>query len=174
MGVSVGIASFIVLIGFVAVFSTVFTAFFTNMQTLSVTANDYINQQRDKLDTQLQLTVDTVSATSCTVTVRNIGAKTVFLQNSNGYSWNTAILAYGNSEQWHSYPIETYTIQEIRITATNTTFSPANHNFLNPGEQATLTINIPEGAPEIESQNVVSVTFATYNGVTAASEGAMS
>ena len=171
MGFSVVLASFIVLIGFVAIFSTVSTAFFTSMQDISYAANDYISNQKDKINTQMQLTVDSVSAITCDVTIKNTGSKTIFLQNSDGYNWNTIILSYGSSSQWHSYAIENYTILEIKITGTNTTFNTAAHNFINPGEQVSIRLNLPDGAPEISNQDVVSVTFASYYGSTASSEG---
>ncbi|MCW4002332.1 MAG: hypothetical protein NWE95_00235 [Candidatus Bathyarchaeota archaeon] len=171
MGFSIGLASFIVLIGFIAIFSTVCTAFFTSVQEVSYVANEYISNQKDKISTQMQLTVDSVTATTSDITIKNIGSKTIFLQNSNGYNWNTIILSYGSSSDWHSYTIESYTITEIKVTGTTTTFNIATHNFINPGEQVSISLNLPSGAPEITSQDVVSVTFASHYGTTASSEG---
>jgi archaellum component FlaF (FlaF/FlaG flagellin family) len=162
MGFSVVIASFIVLIGFVAVFSTVATVMFTSTQDLTFAANEYITKQQDKINTQMQLSVDSVGASQCQITIRNVGSKTIFFHNSNGYS-----------TQWHSYTIETYNIQAIKITSTNTTINPATHNFVNPGEQASILVNLPGGAEPISSQDIVSVTFASYSGAAASSEGAM-
>jgi archaellum component FlaF (FlaF/FlaG flagellin family) len=173
MGFSVVIASFIVLIGFVAVFSTVATVMFTSTQDLTFAANEYITKQQDKINTQMQLSVDSVGASQCQITIRNVGSKTIFFHNSNGYSWNSIIISYGTSTQWHSYTIETYNIQAIKITSTNTTINPATHNFVNPGEQASILVNLPGGAEPISSQDIVSVTFASYSGAAASSEGAM-
>ena len=170
MGVSVVLASFIVLIGFMAIFSTVSTAFFTGMKDLSFTANDYMTQQKDKINTQIQLTVDSISGTVCEVTIKNTGSKTIFMQNSDGFNWNTIILSYGNSSQWHSYAIEGYEILDAKVSGTNTTFSIATHNFINPGEQMSISLSLPSGAPEISVQDVVSITFASYYGVTASGE----
>jgi archaellum component FlaF (FlaF/FlaG flagellin family) len=173
MGFSIGIASFIVLIGFIAIFSAVCTAFFASVQELSYATNEYINDQKDKINTQMQLTVDLVTVNRTDITVKNVGSKTIFLQNSNGYNWNTIILTYGNDTEWYSYPIETYTVTEIKITGTNTTLNVTTHNFINPGEQASISLYLPSGAPEISSQDVVSVTFASHYGTTASSEGVM-
>lgn len=173
MGFSVGLASFIVLIGFVAIFSAFSTTFFTNMQELTSSANDYVYNQKDKIDTQMQLTIDSVGATGCSVTIKNIGTKTIFLQNSDGYNWNTIILSYGDNDQWNSYTIENYSVSEIKVIATNASFNPTTHKYMNPGEQATISVSIPGGAPSIVSQDVVSVTFASHYGVTAASEATM-
>ncbi len=170
MGVSVVLASFIVLIGFLAIFSTVSTGFFTGMKDLSFAANDYVNNQKDKINTQLQLSVDSVSGTTCEVTIKNTGSKTIFMQNSNGFNWDTIILSYGHSSQWHSYTIDMYQILEVKISGTNTTFNVATHNFINPGEQSSISLSIPSEAPEISAQDIVSITFASYNGVTASGE----
>ena len=171
MGFSVGLASFIVLIGFVAIFSTVCTAFFTSVEDISYAANEYINNQKDKINTQMQLTVDSVSATTSGITIKNIGSKTIFLQSSDGYNWNTIILAYGSGSEWHSYTLESYTITEIKVIGTNSTFNIATHNFINPGEQVSIGLTLPGGAPEISGTDVVSVTFASHYGTTASSEG---
>jgi archaellum component FlaF (FlaF/FlaG flagellin family) len=173
MGFSVGLASFIVLIGFVALFSTVCTAFLTNMQDISYATSVYISNQQDKLNTQIQLTVDSITSTRSEITIKNIGSKTIFLQNSNGYNWNTIILSYGSSAQRYAYSIESYSIEEIKVIGTNSSFNIATHKYINPGEQATISLNLPSGAPEISASDVVSVTFASYYGATASSEGMM-
>jgi archaellum component FlaF (FlaF/FlaG flagellin family) len=171
MGFSVGLASFIVLIGFVAIFSTVCTAFFTSVQDISSVANEYISNQKDKINTQMQLTVDSVSATTSDITIKNIGSKTVFIQSSDGYNWNTIIMSYGSGSEWHSYTIESYTITEIKVIGTNATFNIATHDFINPGEQASISLTVPGGAPEITGADVVTLTFASHYGTTASSEG---
>ena len=170
MGASVVLASFIVLIGFLAIFSTVSTAFFTGLKDLTLTANDYMNQQNDKVNTQMQLTIDSVNGTTCEITVNNTGSKTIFMQNSDGFDWNTIILSYGSGSQWHSYAIEGYETLEVGVSGTNTTFNLATHNFINPGEQMSILLSLPNGAPEIAVQDIVSITFASYYGVTASGE----
>jgi archaellum component FlaF (FlaF/FlaG flagellin family) len=173
MGVSVALASFIVLIGFVAVFSTVCTAFFTSVQDVSYAANEYVSNQKDKMNTQMQLTVDSVTPTTSGITIKNVGSKTLFLQNSAGYNWNTVILSYGRNSECHSYTIESYTITQIKVIGTDTTFNTETHNFVNPGEQVSISLNLPDGAPVILSQDVVYLTFASYYGTTASSEGVL-
>ena len=121
----------------------------------------------------MQLTVDSVSATTSDITIKNIGSKTIFIQSSNGYKWNTIILSYGSDSQWHSYTIESYTITEIKVIGTNATFNIATHNFINPGEQASINLTLPSGAPEITGADVVSVTFASHYGATASWEGVL-
>jgi archaellum component FlaF (FlaF/FlaG flagellin family) len=173
VGFSVTLASAIVLIGFIAIFASFTTALFQGVNELSTIAHEYVNRERDKIDVQLQLTVDNVTASSCTVTVKNAGSKTVFLKSQNGFKWNTLMVAYGSSSQWQSYPIEEYEILTVRVSGTNSTFNPNTHSYVNSGEEVSLTFNVPAGAPEIPLGAVVSVTFASHYGVTASGEGVL-
>jgi archaellum component FlaF (FlaF/FlaG flagellin family) len=171
VGFSVTLASAIVLIGFIAIFTSFTTALSQGVNELSTIAHEYVNRERDKIDVQLQLTVNNVTASSCTVTVKNTGSKTIFLRSQNGYKWNTLMVAYGTGSQWQSYPIEEYEILAVRISGTNATFNPAVHSYVNSGEEASLAFTIPAEAPEIPSGAVVAVTFASHYGVTAQGEG---
>lgn len=173
MGFSVGIAAFIVLIGFVIMFSSVCTVLFSSVQQLSSQTNEYVSNQMDKINSQIQLSIDSVGTSNTAIALRNVGTKTVFLKNSNGYNWNTVIISYGRGSNWHTYTIESYTIENIKVTATNATLNPATHSYINPGEQAHISLSLPIGAPEIQSQDIVSVTFASHYGTTASSEGGM-
>jgi hypothetical protein len=116
------------------------------------------------------LEVEGVNATSCNVTVRNTGCKTVFLQSQNGFQWNTIVISYGNNSYWWSYTVEEYEILEIKVSETSYYFDCSNHNFINPGEEARILFSIPAEAPEIPIQGVVSVVFATHYGVAASGE----
>jgi archaellum component FlaF (FlaF/FlaG flagellin family) len=173
MGFSVTLASAIVLIGFLAIFASFTTALFQGVNDLSTIAHDYVNREREKIDVQLQLVVDKVTTSSCTVTVKNTGSKTIFLQSQNGYRWNTLMVAYGTGAQWQSYSIEEYETLAVRVSGTNSTFNPAAHSYVNSGEEVTLAFNTPADAPEIPSGAVVSVTFASHYGVTASGEGVL-
>jgi archaellum component FlaF (FlaF/FlaG flagellin family) len=170
MGFSVTLASAIVLIGFMAIFASFNAALFQGVKDLSTIAEDYVNREREKIDVNLQLKVDAVTATSCNVTVKNIGAKTIFLRSQNGFSWNTIMMSYGNGSHWQSYPIEEYETLEVKVSGTNSSFNPTSHSYVNPGEEAHLAFSIPDDASEIPEQAVVSVTFASHYGVTASGE----
>jgi archaellum component FlaF (FlaF/FlaG flagellin family) len=173
MGFSVTIASFIVLIGFLALFTPLANTFFMGFKELSYAANDYNSRETAQNNVRLRLIVDAVNATSCNATVENIGSKTIFFKSSDGFNWNTIILSYGNSSQWQSYMIEEYEILEVKVSGTNTTFNPSTHCFVNSGEEVRVSVSIPSGAPEISAQAVVSVTFASYYGATASGEAVM-
>jgi archaellum component FlaF (FlaF/FlaG flagellin family) len=170
MGFSVTLASAIVLIGFLAIFASFNAALFQGVKELSHIAEDYVSREREKIDVNLQLTVDSVDAASCNVTVKNIGSKTVFLRSQDGFSWNTIMMSYGNGSNWQSYPIEDYEILDVKVSGTDSSFNPASHSYVNSGEEMHLMFNIPNGAPEIPVQGVVSVTFASHYGVTASGE----
>jgi archaellum component FlaF (FlaF/FlaG flagellin family) len=170
MGFSVTLASAIVLIGFLALFASFTAALFQGMKELSNVADDYVSRERDRIDVNLQLTVDAVDAASCNATVKNVGSKPVFLRSQNGFSWNTVMLSYGNGSQWQSYSIEDYQILAVNVSGTNSSFNPASHNYVNSGEEVHLSCSLPSGAPEILVGSVVSVTFASHYGVTASGE----
>lgn len=170
MGFSVAIASFIVLIGFLSFFATVSTTYLTSIKDITTAATEYTSSQKNEIDTQLQMTVNSVSGNSCNFTVENTGSTTVFLQNATGYNWNSVILSYGNTISQNSYLIENFQVTSIGIIGTNATFDQATHSFINPDEEATILVYTPNGAPQISGQDIVTVTFATYYGVTAVGE----
>ncbi len=172
MGFSVTIASSIVLIGLLAIFASFSIAAFQGLRDLTYATKEYVSRARERLDVELQLKIETVNATSCNITVKNFGCKAIFLSDQNGFKWNTVLCSYGNSSQWQSYMIETYEVFEVRVSETNYTFDPQIHCFINPGEEALITFNLPNGAPEIPSQSVVCVTFASHYGVTVNAEAA--
>lgn len=170
MGFSITITSSIILIVLLAISSSFLITIFQGLKEISYLAKDYVNREREKFDIALSLTVDSVNATSCNITVRNIGAKVIFLENQTGFKWNTIILSYLSDSAWRSYPIEEYEIVEVRVSGTDYTFNPDSHSFINPGEEALFTFNIPDGAPEIPLQGLVSVVFVTHYGVSATGE----
>ncbi|MEM2106101.1 MAG: hypothetical protein QXV21_06545 [Candidatus Bathyarchaeia archaeon] len=171
MGFSVTLASSIILIALLALSSSFLITIFQNLKEISYAAREYLSNEREKLDVALQLTVNSVDATSCNITIKNTGSKTIFLKKQGNFSWNTIILSYGNNSFWYSYPIEEYDIIEIKVSGTDYTFNQDNHSFINSGEEATISFNIPDGAPEIPLNGLVSVVFVTYYGVEAKAEG---
>ncbi|MGB9960384.1 MAG: hypothetical protein ACPLKQ_07710 [Candidatus Bathyarchaeales archaeon] len=170
MGFSVTITSSIVLIVLLAISSSFIITVFQGVKEISYTAKEYVCREREKFDTVLQLTVDSVNATSCNITVKNTGSNVIFFKDQNEFKWNTIIVSYGNNSFWKSYPIEEYEILEVRVSKTNHTFTIESHSFLNAGEEAKISFNLPNGAPEIPLHGLVSVVFVTHYGVTAKAE----
>ncbi|MEM2971269.1 MAG: hypothetical protein QW270_02460 [Candidatus Bathyarchaeia archaeon] len=170
MGFSTTITSSIILIVLLAISSSFLITIFQGLKEISYMAKEYVTREREKFDVALELTVDVINATSCNITVRNIGAKVIFLENQTGFEWNTIILSYFDGSAWRSYPIEEYQVLEIKVSNTSYTFNPDKHNFINPGEEALFTFNIPDGAPEIPVGSLVSVVFVTHYGVKTCAE----
>lgn len=170
MGFSVTITSSIVLIVIFALATSFLVTIFQGVRIVSNAAGEYMRLEREKFETALQLKVDSANATTCTLTLKNVGSKVIVLRSQNGFNWNTIILSYGNSSHWRSYAIENYEVLTVRVSETNYTFNPAIHPFINPGEEAEIFLQIPNGAPEIPSQGLVSVAFVTHCGVVARAE----
>jgi len=171
MGFSVTISSSIVLIGLMVLFTSVSVAVLQGARDLSYATNDYLSRERERLDVKLELQIEFINARNCTFTVRNVGSKAIFFKNQNGFQWNTIVLSYGNSSEWRSYPIERYTVREINVSNTNVSFNPDTHPFINPGEEARIFFEIPDTAPDIPMNGVVTVTFVTHYGVAVTREG---
>ena len=172
MGFSVTIASAIVLIGLIILFGCLSTVLVYSLNTLSDVTKEYIGRERDKLDVRLELSLTSIGANSCIINVRNLGTKTVFLQSQRNFQWNSIVTSYQTNEKnWFSYIIEDYTVLEVNVTDTQVSFDPGNHGFINPGEEARISFNLPEEAPGIPVGATVIVVFASHYGVTAQAEG---
>lgn len=171
MGFSVTIASCIVLIGLIAAFTSVSVAVFQGWKDIYATTKEYLDREKSMLDVELELKVEAINATSCNITVKNTGSKTIFLRDQNGFQWNTIVLSYGNNSNWLSYTIEEYEVITIKVSNTSYSFDPTSHKCINPGEEALISFQIPAEAPEIPLDAVVSVAFATHYGVTAEARG---
>ena len=171
MGFSVTIASTIVLIGLVVLFGSLSAVLVYSLNTLSDTTKEYFNRERDKLDVKLKLTISSIEANSCIVRVINQGTKTIFLQSQENFQWNSIVISYQNNSHWLSYIIENYTVLDVKVTNTSVSFNPASHRFINPGEEARISFNLPEEAPAIPEGATVIIVFASHYGVTAQAEG---
>lgn len=75
MGFSVTITSSIILIAILAISVSFLAAFFQGLRDLSYLAKEYTRLEREKLDVALNLTVDSVGAMGCNITVANKGSK---------------------------------------------------------------------------------------------------
>jgi len=171
MGFSVTIASTIVLIGLIILFSSLSAVLVYSLNTLSDTTKEYVNRERDKLDVRLEMDIDSIADRSCTTTVKNLGTKTIFLQSQKGFKWNSMVISYQNNSHWLSYIIEDYTVLDVKVIDTMVSFNPASHSFINPGEEARISFNLPEEAPSIPNKATVIIVFASHYGVTVQAEG---
>lgn len=170
MGFSVTITSSIIFIVMFTLSTSFLVTVFQNLREMSYVAEQYVSHEREKLDVALQLEINSLNATACNFTVKNVGSQTVFFKDQAGFKWNTVVLSYGNSSFWTTYQIEDYTILEVRVSGTGYTFTLENHPYIEAGEEARILFNLPEGAPEIPLNGLVSVVFVTHYGVTAKAE----
>ena len=122
MGFSVTIASAIVLIGLVIIFGSLSAVLVYSLNTLSDTAKEYFNRERDKLDAKLELEIETINADSCEIKVRNLGTKTIFLQSQNNFQWNSIVTSY--QSRWLSG-----WDQRVKITIDKNDVDSALSNF---------------------------------------------
>ena len=171
MGFSVTIASTIVLIGLVILFGSLSAVLVYSLNTLSDTTKEYVNRERDKLDVRLELDIVSIEARSCTITVKNLGTKTIFLQSQQDFKWNSIVISYQNNSHWLSHIIENYTVLDVKVIDTLVSFNPTSHSFINPGEEARISFNLPEEAPAISEGATVVIVFASHYGVVAQAEG---
>lgn len=174
MGFSVTISTAIILIGLIVLLSSASVAIIQSAREITCVVDDYLAREREKLDVRLELQIESVNARNCTFAVNNTGSKTVFLQSQNGFQWNTIAFSYGNTSEWRSYLIEDYSVLEVRVSGTNTTFSPNAHPFINPGEEARILFSVPDGAPDVPVDGIATVAFVTHYGVVASAEGVRS
>ena len=167
MGLSVSIASAIVLIGWIAFIGAISTALLTTMNSVGSLVNSTSNDDI-KLTVQLGLRITSVENRAVNFSVTNQGSKDVFLRNET-FAWNSVIITYNNTD-WQTYLIENYTVLDISATGTNESFDIRSHQSIKPGEQALIEIDLPSGTPDILRGSVVNVVFASHYGVSASQE----
>jgi len=167
MGLSVSIASAIVLIGWIAFIGAISTALLATMNNVGTLVNS-TSSDDIKLSVQLGLTIVSVESRSINFSVQNIGSRDVFLRNET-FAWNSVIVTYNNTDS-QTYLIENYTVLAISATGTNESFDVVSHQNIKPGEQALIEIDVPSEAPDILIGSVVNVVFASHYGVSARQE----
>ena len=166
MGFSVTISSAIILISLIAVGGTISGALLYASFIILPEINMYVETQRTMLNIQLDLSIENISNSSCNITVSNTGSRTIFMGGGHN---NTIIISYGTP--WRTFIVEDYTVLEIKVSGTTSTFDPDSHRYINPGEEARIEINIPSNAPDIQSGDTVIVVFASHYGVSTQAEG---
>jgi archaellum component FlaF (FlaF/FlaG flagellin family) len=167
MGLSVSIASAIVLIGWIAFIGAISTALLATMNNVGTLVNS-TSSDDIKLSVQLGLTIVSVESRSINFSVQNTGSRDVFLRNET-FAWNSVIVTYNNTDS-QTYLIENYTVLAISATGTNESFDVVSHQNIKPGEQALIEIDVPSEAPDILIGSVVNVVFASHYGVSARQE----
>ena len=170
MGLSVPIASGIMLIAFTISASMLLQTMIVQTQTLTQMIDWCAAEEADRLGVTLELSITSINASDGTVnlTLRNTGSKTIFLQNKTLEFRNDVIVAYNSSAAtWISQPIDHYDVLEVRVTNTEVVLDPTSHPYLNPGEEALIQLSV-DG---LESGSILVVVFVSHYGVTAKAEG---
>lgn len=168
MGLSVSIASAIVLIGWIAFIGSISAAMLTTINAVGTMVNS-TSSDNIKLSVQLALTITYAYNSSITISVQNTGSREIFLRNET-FAWNSVILTYNNNTDWQTYLIDNYTVLAINPTGANTSFTFTSQQSIKPGEQALIEVDLPSGAPPILLGSIVNVVFASNYGVSAAQE----
>jgi len=171
MGLSVPIVSGIMLVALIIVSSMVFQVMVMQAMSLAQFMDWYASRMAEKLEVALTLNIASIdmSAGKMNLTLRNVGSKTVFLEN-NGVLRNDVIVAYNSSTVgWISQTVN-YTVLEVRIANADVAFNSSLHPYLSPGEEALIQITV-DG---VESGSIVVVVFVSHYGVTAQAEGVAS
>ena len=167
MGLSVSIASAIVLIGWIAFIGSISAAMLTTINAVGTVVNS-TSSDDIKLSVQLALTITYAYNSNITISVQNTGSREIFLRNET-FEWNSVILTYNNTD-WQTYLIDNYTVLAINPVGANTSSTFTSQQSIKPGEQALIEVDLPSGAPPILLGSIVNVVFASQYGVSAAQE----
>ena len=167
MGLSVSIASAIVLVGWIAFVGAISTALLATMNNVGTLVNSPSSDEA-KLSVQLGLSIASVESRSLNFSVQNTGSRDIFLRNET-FAWNSVIVTYNNTD-WQTYLIDNYTVLAINAIGTNESFDVTSHQSIKPGEQALIQVDLPSGAPDIQIGSIVNVVFASHYGVSARQE----
>ena len=174
MGLSVSIASAIVLIGWIVFIGAISTALLTTMNNVGTLVNSPSIDEA-QLSVQLSLTITSVESRSLNFSVQNTGSSEIFLRTET-FAWNSVIITYNNTDvtsnntEWQTYLIDNYTVLAVNAIGTNESFDVTSHQSINPGEQALIQVDLPSDAPDIQIGSVVTVVFASNYGVSARQE----
>jgi len=169
MGLSISIASAIVLVGWIAFIGAISTALLTTMNNIGTLANS-TSSDDVKLGVKLGLKIASVESRSLNFSVENTGSLDIFLRNET-FAWNNVIVTYNNSAtDWQTYLMDNYTVLAINAIGANESFDVTSHQSINPGEQALIQVYPPSSAPDIQIGSVVNVVFASHYGVIARQE----
>jgi len=167
MGLSVSVASTIILAGWIAFAGTVSTAILSNINDV-LTLMESTSTDEIKVGVQLEINVTGLAPQEINFSVTNTGSKVIFLRNET-YGWNSIIIAYNNTN-WQTYLIDSYTVLAINISGTNISFDVLSHPCIKPGEEASIQAFLPVGAPDIAESSIVMVVFVSHYGVVALQE----
>lgn len=158
MGISTPITTIILSTIIILTITTTYNTIITQSIT---TIQNQINTNHENKNTIITIENIEIQERSITLKLRNIAGNPIIFGGET-YKWCSFIISYKNQSKWITILIEDYTITKIEITGTNIT---TNNKTLNPGQEATITINIPPNQPPIPSNTIIIIVFTTNNGI---------
>jgi len=165
MGFSSTICAAIILASLLLIIGSAETTLFLTLREGFSTWIDAYRGERARLDVRLQLNITWIGDRAANITVRNTGSRAVFLASG----WNDVVVAYNASGHWRPF-LSSFEVERIRVIGSGDYFTPQSHPFINPGEEALISVQLPEGAPNIPRGSPVIVVFASHYGVSAVGE----
>jgi len=113
---------------------------------------------------QTTMEINSIGEYNITITLKNIGG-TPIIFGETGYKWCSFIVSYKTANnEWITTLTENYTINKIKITGTNITVKPTTPTTLKPGQEAEITLNLPETNPPIPRKSQITIVFTTNKG----------
>jgi len=123
--------------------------------------------------TQTTMEIGGIANHTIKILLRNIGGTPIIFGGNPKYKWCSFITSYKTiNNEWTTLLIENYTINTIKITGTNTTINPTNPATLQPGQEAEITLNLPETSPPIQKGTQIIIVFTTNKGAKTQTTGA--
>ena len=123
-------------------------------------------------NTQTTMEINSIGEYSINITLKNIGG-TPIIFGETGYKWCSFIVSYKTANnEWTTTLIENYTINKIKITGTNIAVNPTTPTTLKPGQEAEITLNLPETNPPIPKGSQTIIVFTTNKGAKTQATGA--
>ncbi|MEM2184599.1 MAG: hypothetical protein QXD79_05315 [Candidatus Methanomethylicia archaeon] len=158
MGISTPITTIILSTIIILTITTTYHTLLTQSTTI---IQNQLNTNIENRNTILTIENVQIQERSITLKLRNIAGNPIIFGGET-YKWCSFIISYKNQNEWVTTLIENYTITKIEITGTSIT---TTNTTLNPGQEATITINIPPTNPPIPPNTIVTIVFTTNNGV---------
>ncbi|MEM0083978.1 MAG: hypothetical protein QW743_00585 [Candidatus Methanomethylicia archaeon] len=158
MGISTPITTIILSTIIILTITTTYHTLLTQSTTI---IQNQLNTNIENRNTILTIENVQIQERSITLKLRNIAGNPIIFGGET-YKWCSFIISYKSQNEWVTTLIENYTITKIEITGTSIT---TTNTTLNPGQEATITINIPPTNPPIPPNTIVKIVFTTNNGV---------
>lgn len=165
MSASVPVAAIIVFIGAIVFIASTANLMVNIAQSL-IELNINMDSHHNRVYTRIEIANATILNNTITLLVKNMGPETIFLVDQ-GYKWCSLTVSYNSALGWVTYLLDNYNVINITILGSNVAYDGFSREFINPGEGAWITANLPEKAPEIMNGSPIMIVFSSGFGETA-------